>query len=208
MATDKQPTPSASTGTTRAPAPGELVVLQRFVNTMDLEDGVEELRTPADLRRWLAEHDLAAASTRLGEADVRRAIEVREAFRALLHSNNGAPLDLAAVAVLDAAAREAQLTVRWDRDGEARLVPARSGLAGALGKLLAIAYRARVEGTWERLKACPETSCGWAFYDRSRNRSSTWCSMAVCGNRAKARAFRERQAARTPRAAASRKASA
>ena len=199
---------STSASTSREPAPGELALLQRFVNTLDLEDGTEELGTPADLRRWLAERDLAAASTRLGQADLRRAIEVREAFRALLHANNGAPLGPDAVAVLDAAARDAQLTVSWDRDGAAELVPARGGVAGAVGKLLAIAYRARVEGTWERLKACPEASCGWAFYDRSRNRSSTWCSMAVCGNRAKARAFRERQAASTPRAAASRRASA
>jgi predicted RNA-binding Zn ribbon-like protein len=156
---------------------------------------VDLLQTPADLRRWLAHHDLAAASTRIGEPELRRALEVREAFRAVLHSNNGAPLDRGAVATLDAAARDAELTVRWDGDGHAELVPARRGLEGAIGRLLAIAYRARVEGTWQRLKACPDESCGWAFYDRSRNRSSTWCSMAVCGNRAKARAFRARRAA-------------
>ena len=182
--------------TSRELAPGDLATLQQFVNTRDLEDGIELLETPADLGRWLAHHDLAAASTRIGEADFRRAIEVREAFRAVLHANNGAPLDGGAIETLDAAARAAELTVRWDEHGDAELVPARTGLEGAFGKLLAIAYRARVEGTWERLKACPEHSCGWAFYDRSRNRSSTWCSMAVCGNRAKARAFRERRAQR------------
>jgi predicted RNA-binding Zn ribbon-like protein len=123
-------------------------------------------------------------------------LEVREAFRAVLHANNGAPVDQAAIDVLDAAARDAELTVRWDTTGGAELAPARSGLEGAFGKLLAIAYRARIEGTWARLKACPDEGCGWAFYDRSRNRSSTWCSMAVCGNRAKARAFRERRARR------------
>ena len=46
------------------------------------------------------------------------------------------------------------------------------------------------DGTWRRLKACREDTCQWAFYDRSKNRSGTWCSMAVCGNRAKARAYR------------------
>ncbi len=179
----------------REVAPAELGTLQRFVNTLDQEDGVELLGSPADLRRWLAQHELAAPSTRIGEEELRRAIEVREALRAVLHANNGAPLDPAAVATLDTAARDAELTVRWDEHGHAELVPARKGLEGAFGRLLAIAYRARVEGTWERLKACPEESCGWAFYDRSRNRSSTWCSMAVCGNRAKARAFRARRAA-------------
>ena len=43
------------------------------------------------------------------------------------------------------------------------------------------------DGTFARLKACREHTCEWAFYDHSRNRSATWCSMEVCGNRAKAR---------------------
>ena len=177
-------------------APGDLATLQLFVNTRDQEAGVELLEAPADLRRWLAHHGFAAASTRIGTEELERAIAVREAFRAVLHANNGAPVDQAAIDTLDAAARAAELTVRWDAGGGAELVPARTGLDGAFGKLLAIAYRARVEGTWQRLKACPDESCGWAFFDRSRNRSSTWCSMAVCGNRAKARAFRERRARR------------
>lgn len=37
----------------------------------------------------------------------------------------------------------------------------------------------------ERLRICP--NCDWLFLDRSKNRSRTWCDMAVCGNRAKAR---------------------
>jgi predicted RNA-binding Zn ribbon-like protein len=186
----------ADNTSSREPAPGELAKLQLFVNTLDAEDGVELLQGPADLRRWLSHHGLATAHTRIDQADFRRAIEVREAFRAVLHANNGAPVDRVAVETLDAAARDAELTVRWDELGNAELVPAHRGIAGAFGELLAIAYRARVEGTWRRLKACPEESCGWVFYDRSRNRSSTWCSMAVCGNRAKARAFRERRARR------------
>ena len=177
-------------------APGDLATLQQFVNTLDAEDGIELLQRPADLARWLGHHGLAAESARISQPEFRRALEVREAFRAVLHANNGAPVDRGAIETLDAAARAAELTVRWDEHGHSELVPARRGLEGAFGTLLAIAYRARVDGTWERLKACPEESCGWAFYDRSRNRSSTWCSMAVCGNRAKARAFRERRARR------------
>lgn len=37
----------------------------------------------------------------------------------------------------------------------------------------------------DRMKICP--NCEWLFLDRSKNRSRTWCDMAVCGNRAKAR---------------------
>lgn len=43
----------------------------------------------------------------------------------------------------------------------------------------------------ERLKICP--NCEWLFIDRSRNRSRTWCDMAVCGNRAKARLHYQRK---------------
>jgi hypothetical protein len=44
-----------------------------------------------------------------------------------------------------------------------------------------------------RVRACPGAGCGWLFVDpRGRRR---WCSMAVCGNRAKARRYAVRHAA-------------
>ena len=49
-------------------------------------------------------------------------------------------------------------------------------------------------GTWERLKVCRNDECQWAFYDHSRNHSGAWCTMAICGNRMKGRAFRTRRA--------------
>ena len=73
------------------------------------------------------------------------------------------------------------------------LGPAHGGLDGALARLLAIIDNASCDGTWERLKVCAEQTCRYAFYDHSRNRSGSWCSMAVCGNRAKARSYRERR---------------
>ena len=49
----------------------------------------------------------------------------------------------------------------------------------------------------ERLKICP--NCEWLFIDRSKNRSRTWCDMAVCGNRAKARLYyRKKRKGETP----------
>ena len=60
--------------------------------------------------------------------------------------------------------------------------------------LLAPVAEAMSDGTWARVKACRAGDCHWAFYDFSRNRSGTWCDMAVCGNREKVRAYR----ARTP----------
>jgi predicted RNA-binding Zn ribbon-like protein len=43
-----------------------------------------------------------------------------------------------------------------------------------------------------KVRACAGEGCGWLFLDRSKNRSRRWCEMAVCGNRAKARARRAR----------------
>ena len=46
-------------------------------------------------------------------------------------------------------------------------------------------------GELHRLRQC--AGCGWLFLDRSRNGSRRWCDMRVCGNRAKARRYYERQ---------------
>jgi predicted RNA-binding Zn ribbon-like protein len=81
------------------------------------------------------------------------------------------------------------------QDGSAALDPEAAGVSGALGRLVAIVNDSIAQGTWSRLKACREPECEWAFYDHTKNRSGAWCTMQACGNRAKARAFRERHAA-------------
>jgi predicted RNA-binding Zn ribbon-like protein len=178
----------------RPPAPGELRLVQRFVNSYDVEDEIESFSDPDALRTWLVEHGLLERGARVMKADVTRAIEVREALRALMLANNGERLDRGAVRTLNEVASAAPLRVLFDDEGRSRLAPAASDAAGALARLLAIVNDAVTEGTWRRLKVCAEDSCRWAFYDQSRNRSGTWCSMAVCGNRAKARAYRRRHA--------------
>ncbi len=59
--------------------------------------------------------------------------------------------------------------------------------------VLAAIAKAQDSGEWHRLKACTSDECLWAFYDRSRNRSRHWCSMDVCGNRAKTRTYRSKR---------------
>jgi len=61
-----------------------------------------------------------------------------------------------------------------------------------LDQVVAVALGAMLDGSWPPLKACP--NCWWAFYDYSRNRSASWCSMQLCGNRLKTRAYRRRRA--------------
>jgi predicted RNA-binding Zn ribbon-like protein len=175
-------------------APDQLDQIRVFVNTFDLETSEEQLGDPDALSGWLRERGLLPdGDAALSDADVRQAQSLREALRKLLLAHNGAPLDPAAVDEVNAAAKSAELVVRFDEHGHAGLSPVRPGIDGALGRLLAIVYRAMADGTWERLKACRDDSCEWAFYDWSKNRSGAWCDMAVCGNRAKARAYRERR---------------
>jgi predicted RNA-binding Zn ribbon-like protein len=181
------------------PAPGALETVRSFVNTLDVDDAIEEkLARPGDLSRWLAEHGLLgeAASVRVGGDDLRHAVELREALRTHLLAHHGRPLDPAAAAVLDRAAVRARLTLRFTGDEQTALEPAAGGVDGALGRLLAIVKGAIDDGTWPRLKVCPADNCQWAFYDTSRNRSAVWCDMRVCGNRAKVRGYRERHAGR------------
>jgi predicted RNA-binding Zn ribbon-like protein len=161
-------------------APEALRLVQLYLNTTDHEHGRELLGTPAQVEAWFAEHELA--SGRVRPAGMRRAQAVREALREFVVSGRGSD-------ELADAARRARLTV--DFEG-ARLVPQAAGLDGALGSVLAVAYDAVRDGTWVRLKAC--RNCRWAFWDASRNRSATWCSMTLCGNRLKVRRYRARRA--------------
>jgi predicted RNA-binding Zn ribbon-like protein len=176
------------------PAPHELAAIEDLVNTWDLEDDEDALSIPAALSEWLAEHGLAEPDEAFSHDDLARAIAVREALRALLLANNEGELDPAAPATLTAAADRARLTVAVDEHGHARVEPRAAGIDRVFGRLLGIVARTQADGTWERMKACPWHTCHVAFYDHSRNHSRTWCSMAVCGNRAKAQTYRRRGA--------------
>jgi len=176
-----------------APQPLELV--QRFVNSVDLENGEDELESPEALRTWFAARDLMGARDPVGPADLRRALDVREGLRAMLLQNNGRELREDRVERLDRAAGRAGVRMRFSSGADPRLVPEGQGADAALGRLMAIVADAVADGSWERLKACPREECEWAFYDHSKNRSGRWCKMEDCGNLAKAKAFRERRRA-------------
>jgi predicted RNA-binding Zn ribbon-like protein len=183
--------PGESTPEKTAPEPLDLV--QRFVNSIDLESGEDELATPEGLRDWLAERGLMERGERAGAADLRRALDVREGLRAVLMANNGLAADEDKLERLERATSRAGLRIQFPRGADPKLVPAPGGVDGAIARLLAVVAAAVESGQWERLKACPRESCRWAFYDHSKNRSGRWCRMEACGNIEKARAFRERR---------------
>jgi predicted RNA-binding Zn ribbon-like protein len=174
-------------------APEPLYLVQRFVNTIDLESGEDELETPEALRDWFAERGLMDGDDSVTAADLRRAIDVREGLRAVLRRHNGLPLDEERVELLDRAVGRAPVRVRFEPGRDPELVASCTGVDGAIARLMAMVAAGVESGRWERLKACPREECEWAFYDRSKNSSGRWCSMESCGNIEKARAFRARQ---------------
>ncbi len=179
----------------REPAPGGLRLVQAFINTVDIEDGPDLIATPDALHHWLAGQGLPTGERPLADEDVRRARAVREALRTLALTNNGHPLDAAAVTFLDQVGTHAGVRVRFDTAGGVRLEPSDTGLAGALAHILVNVHTAVIDGTWPRLKACRNEACRWVFYDTSKNRSGIWCTMSICGDKLKSRAYRRRHRA-------------
>ena len=179
----------------RSPAPAPLDLVQDFVNTEIPEWARDDIATPADLAHWLVEHSLLDDGSIVDPESFLRARSLRSCFRALALANTtGTAPALASWRTLsdDLGALCYRLELR--PDGVPYLSPAETGAAGALATLVAIAFRAAGDGTWARMKACRKASCGWVFYDQSRNRSSNWCSMTICGNREKTAEYRRRKA--------------
>jgi predicted RNA-binding Zn ribbon-like protein len=154
-------------------APQPLREVQLLINSADLENERDWLP------EWLVERGLL-------ETELERARSLREGLRALVLANNGRAVGDDALAVVNAAAKQLSLRV----DASARVSVDAAG--DALDRVVAIAFGAMLDGTWTRLKAC--RNCRWSFYDYSPNRSATWCSMQLCGNRKKTRAYRARRA--------------
>jgi predicted RNA-binding Zn ribbon-like protein len=170
------------------------LLLRDFVNTLDVELAGDEIDTPARLRAWLTQRGLVSGPVAGSEADVRTARALREGLRSamLAHHASTAPQPHGSGPVgLDEVL--AGLPLRVAYAGGPGLVPCRAGVVGALGWIAAALVGARGDGSWARLKVCQEDGCRWAFLDTSKNRSRAWCSMRVCGNRTKTRAYRARR---------------
>jgi len=185
-------------------APGELEKVRAFVNSRDIKAGTDDLATPAGLAGWLTGCGLAPGRvTRAAPADLERAVALRESLRGILRCHvtataaDGQAGDHRGVTAGDLRRIAAVLPVLPVRlqvsgDGQIATVPAGSGPAAALARLLLIAAESAALGTWPRLKVCGAVDCQWAFYDRSPTRSGCWCAMQLCGARAKSRAYRQR----------------
>ncbi|CAL9439812.1 hypothetical protein SUDANB58_02224 [Streptomyces sp. enrichment culture] len=166
----------------RSPAPGSLALVEELVNTLDLGTGADSLGTPRSRERFgLAEDDVPAAR------------ELRESLRAALLAHAGHPPHRPVTPLGDLLAA-APLVVTVDAaDGTAALAPA-AARPPLLSRVAAAVAGALADGTWMRLKACEAADCHWAYYDRSPAGRGRWCSMRVCGARAKMRRYRAKGA--------------
>jgi len=161
----------------RSPAPGSLILVESLVNTLDLESGADSL-------------DSAEGRARFGiaEGEVAGARELRESLRVALLAHAGHPAHRAVTPLGQLLASAPLVLTVVEADGSAALTPADarplpSRVAAAVAESL-------VAGTWIRLKACEAVDCHWAYYDRSPAGRGRWCSMQVCGARAKMRRYR------------------
>jgi predicted RNA-binding Zn ribbon-like protein len=170
----------------------EAELLVAFLNTRDLEEETDSIGEAAGLRFWIAATTGKRVPVVDGE-DHGRLLTLRESLRALLRANNGGKASRQELAPLREAAERCRYRPEISPAGRLALAPDASGVAGFEARLLLAVERIQSHGAWPRLKTCTDEGCQWAFYDSTRNRSRTWCSMEECGNRQKTRRYRERR---------------
>jgi predicted RNA-binding Zn ribbon-like protein len=183
-----------------------------FLNSIatPVDTPVDWLDSGDGLLKWLAQAELVPADA-LDELNARampgeldgvadRARALREWFRGFVRKHMGRPLAPKALYELgplnrllehdeafgqisrhsDGGRLELRMMRRW-RSSESLLLP----IGEALAKLVC-------EDDFASVKACEGHACTLVFADRSRRRARRWCSMAICGNRAKQAAHRNR----------------
>ena len=180
----------------RAPAPPPLDLVQDFVNTEIPEWERDDIATPAELEGWFRERGLLGAAESVTPEEHAAACELRAVLRKLALLNSvGAGPDDSVRRLFRSALSQVSFRVELAADGSVRIEPLGTGGARALGAIAATVAEARASGSWRRMKACCKQSCEWLFFDASRNCSSRWCSMSICGNRTKTSEYRRRRKA-------------
>ena len=176
----------------RQPAPGRLHIVQDFANAHFAEAPQGDRERPQEtVTAWMRRHGLIPRGLTLTPRDVKRTLELRGLVRGAIEANHGGRAAQRALRELNNALAPATMRVTFDASGAPSITATAPGIDGVFARLAAIILAAHAEGDWRRLKICPADDCRWAFYDASKNRSGAWCSMSDCGNRAKARTFRQ-----------------
>ncbi|MCT9083476.1 CGNR zinc finger domain-containing protein, partial [Streptomyces fulvoviolaceus] len=161
----------------RSAAPGGLALVESLVNTLEIDTGADALDTADGRARFGLTEDEAV--------DAR---ELRESLRAALLAHAGHPPHRSVTPLGELLARAPLVLTVDDGDGSAALAPADG--RSLLSRVAAAVAESLVADSWTRLKACEAADCHWAYYDRSPAGRGRWCSMQVCGARAKMRRYR------------------
>lgn len=179
--------------------PEQLALVEAFANTVDVEEGTDELTSVERFRQWLAAR---GRDEPVAPADLDLAWQLRSALRLELSGHDSeAPTEEEQGdprGELDRLAAGLPLRARFTEAGVG-LAPTAGGVHGLLAEIVAAMVLAERDGVWARMKICREDTCRWAFYDRSKNSSKCWCG-ASCGNRNKTRAYRQRRVVGSARA--------
>jgi predicted RNA-binding Zn ribbon-like protein len=156
-------------------APEPLRLVQELVNTLDVESGVDELEAFVE-----------------AGVDVERVRGFRESLREAGMAHAGLDIPDGSLDRFNRQLALARLVLSAHSDGRVELAPAPGLNSTELLFARVAAAIAAAGGDWLRLKACAAEDCRWLYYDRSPAGRGRWCSMAVCGSRAKMRAYRAR----------------
>jgi predicted RNA-binding Zn ribbon-like protein len=175
----------------------EVDLLVAFVNTRDVEERTDALADPAALPAWIAKHTELEVARDAGVDPKAHAhlLALRESLRDLLRANAGEREDEVDLSPLRDAATGSRYSAALAADGRVCINADGDTVEALEARLLLAMELIQLLGAWPRVKACGADDCQWAFYDTSRNRSRTWCSMDVCGNREKTRRYRGRKSA-------------
>jgi predicted RNA-binding Zn ribbon-like protein len=156
---------------------------------------VERLPTPGRLVDWLAANDLTLADAEATKADLDLARHLREAIHragtaiAADEAPNGHDVSL-----INALARDSQTYLELDGTTARRRTRSKRPVRAALGIIAQDAITALGGPERPQVKTCENPSCGGLYVDTSRGQNRRWCSMNICGNRAKKARFHHHNA--------------
>ena len=160
--------------------------------------GVETLASTTDLGLWLVQAELVPEAPRVSRALLEDARDLREAIDLCVRAAiAGDPAPRAAVREIDRWLPEAAPRLRLTLGDEGMPAlderrPADPARAAVAAIALDAAQMLGTEEQARRVRICASESCSARFYDRSPAGRRRWCSMALCGNEAKARRHRAR----------------
>ncbi|MFG2861637.1 CGNR zinc finger domain-containing protein [Streptomyces sioyaensis] len=163
------------------PLTGEPVALD-LLNTRWMHDGVrQDLLTGTEgLHIWLTSNGLDRRFP-ADAAGLEHALVAREALASALAD----PGDSAAIEQVDAVLGHGRIRATLTTEGPGEEPQFEDPSWGAAW-IAAHNYLDLLRAAPDRIRSCAHEACILHFFDTSRNGTRRWCSMAACGNRAKA----------------------